>query len=134
MGFFLLLFCFGQIFDKTIAGILYPKESEFCEVKSLDGLWNFRLSLPNEIADTFDQNWFSRELEETGPTIKMPVPASYNDITEYKEVRDHVGVVWYDRKFYVPLSWSENQRIWLRFGSVCYAAQVVSIGDHLMIK
>lgn len=57
----------------------------------------------------------------------MPVPASYNDITEDKTIRDHVGLVWYDRTFYVPEAWRQSSLVWLRFGSVHYAAQVVSI-------
>jgi beta-glucuronidase len=57
----------------------------------------------------------------------MPVPASYNDVTEDKAIRDHVGLVWYDRTFYVPEAWRQSSLIWLRFGSVHYAAQVVSI-------
>jgi len=57
----------------------------------------------------------------------MPVPASYNDVTEDKRIRDHVGLVWYDRTFYVPDAWRQSSLVWLRFGSVHYAAQVVSI-------
>jgi hypothetical protein len=61
----------------------------------------------------------------------MPVPASYNDITEDKAIRDHVGLVWYDRTFYVPEAWRQSSLVWLRFGSVHYAAQVVSILCHV---
>jgi hypothetical protein len=57
----------------------------------------------------------------------MPVPASYNDVTEDKAIRDHVGLVWYDRTFFVPEAWRQTSLVWLRFGSVHYAAQVVSI-------
>jgi beta-glucuronidase len=58
----------------------------------------------------------------------MPVPASYNDITEDKAIRDHVGVVWYDRTFYVPQTWnSANTKVWLRFGGVHYTADVVRL-------
>jgi hypothetical protein len=57
----------------------------------------------------------------------MPVPASYNDVTEDKTIRDHVGLVWYDRTFYVPEAWRQSSLVWLRFGSVHYAAQVVSM-------
>lgn len=64
---------------------------------------------------------------QTGETIPMPVPASYNDVTQDKAVRDHVGLVWYDRTFYVPEAWRQSSLVWLRFGSVHYAAQVVSI-------
>lgn len=58
--------------------------------------------------------------------MKMPVPSSYNDITTSRNLRDHVGAVWYQRTFFVPSSW-RDQRIFIRFGSVNYLAQVVSI-------
>lgn len=61
----------------------------------------------------------------------MPVPASYNDLTTEHELRDHVGTVWYDRKFFVPERWATDQRIWLRFGSVHYEAFVVSFEQKL---
>lgn len=56
----------------------------------------------------------------------MPVPSSYNDISAEINLRDHIGTVWYERKFFIPHSWNMDQRIWLRFGSVHYAAIVVS--------
>ena len=58
--------------------------------------------------------------------MQMPVPSSYNDLTTSSELRDHVGPVWYERTFFVPASWAER-RVFLRFGSVNYLAQVVSI-------
>lgn len=64
---------------------------------------------------------------QTGPVIPMPVPASYNDVGVDADLRDHVGIVWYDRRFHVPPWWIKGeQRVWLRFSSVHYAAQVVS--------
>lgn len=62
----------------------------------------------------------------------MPVPSSYNDITEDNHLRDHVGTVWYDRKFFVAASWAQNKRVWIRFGSVHYEAYVVSIMQTLI--
>ena len=57
----------------------------------------------------------------------MPVPASYNDVTQDRWLRDHVGTVWYDRKFFVSNTWAANQkRVYVRFGSVHYKATVVS--------
>ena len=59
----------------------------------------------------------------------MPVPSSYNDITEDKSLKDHVGMVWYERKFYVPSSWSKtllNSRVTLRFENCHYHCIVVS--------
>nr|CAD7454601.1 unnamed protein product [Timema tahoe] len=123
-----LLPAFGQ---EGPVGILYPRESESREVRSLDGVWNFRLSPVNDTAKGFTDEWYSQELRKSGDVIPMPVPASYNDITEDPEVRDFVGVVWYDRNFYVPSSW-EGKRVWLRFGSVTYLAVVFVNGEHVV--
>nr|CAD7460959.1 unnamed protein product [Timema tahoe] len=108
-------------------GILYPQESESRDVRTLDGVWNFRLSPESDPLVGFREHWYNKELRQTGETIPMPVPASYNDITQDKAVRDHVGLVWYDRSFFVPDTWrQQGLRVWMRFGSVSYAAQVVS--------
>lgn len=60
--------------------------------------------------------------------LLMPVPSSYNDILTSLDGRDHLGYVAYERIFYVPEDWLGNGHIWIRFGSVCYSALVVSIG------
>lgn len=106
-------------------GILYPRDSESREVRSLDGIWNFKLSPSKNSAKGYKEKWYEKDLRDIGSTIPMPVPASYNDMTVEMSLRDLVGVVWYDRKFFVPQAWSQNQRVWLRFSSVCYAAEVV---------
>lgn len=54
----------------------------------------------------------------------MPVPSSYNDITQDAALRDHLGWVWYDREFFIPISWSQ-ENIFVRFGSATYHAIVV---------
>ncbi|XP_065215861.1 beta-glucuronidase isoform X1 [Planococcus citri] len=114
-------------------GILYPRESESREVKSLDGIWNFRLSDTDPLLG-FKEKWYSKDLSKTGPVIPMPVPSSYNDITVDKKIRDHVGFVWYDKTFFVPDSWRQlGYHVWLRFSSVHYAAQVW-INGHLVMS
>ena len=62
---------------------------------------------------------------QSGPVIPMPVPASYNDITQSKELRDFVGWAWYDNEFYVPPELA-NKRIVMRIDSAHYNAIVVS--------
>ncbi|CAL4070156.1 unnamed protein product, partial [Meganyctiphanes norvegica] len=58
---------------------------------------------------------------QSGSVISMAVPSSYNDITQDKALRDHIGWAWYDRTFYVPLRWqSDKQRVVLRLGSAHY--------------
>lgn len=55
--------------------------------------------------------------------LEAPVPASYNDLFVDAEIRDHAGVVWYQRDVRVPRGWA-GERVVLRFGSVTHAAQV----------
>ena len=61
----------------------------------------------------------------------MAVPASYNDLVESKEVRDHVGWVWYERNFVIP-KYLLNERIVLRFGSATHEAKVYLNGQFLV--
>ncbi|XP_065719451.2 beta-glucuronidase isoform X4 [Drosophila suzukii] len=112
-------------------GMLYPRESETREVRSLDGIWNFVRSDQANPTQGVRDEWYAKELSQSRPTIPMPVPASYNDITT-DNLRDHVGTVWYDRKFFVPRSWAKDQRIWLRFGSVHYEAYVWINGQKVV--
>ncbi|XP_050680012.1 beta-glucuronidase [Leptidea sinapis] len=103
---------------------LYPQATETRDLRKLDGIWNFRLS-PTDPEYGYNNGWYEQDLERSGPVIHMPVPSSYNDIGEDEGLRDHVGLVWYDRRFFVPASWGlTRQRVWLRFCSVHYAAQV----------
>lgn len=59
----------------------------------------------------------------------MPVPASYNDITQDPTLRDFIGWVWYEREVVVPVRWvaDEGKRVVLRVGSAHYYSVVVSI-------
>ncbi|KAL9914024.1 beta-glucuronidase-like isoform 2-T2 [Glossina fuscipes fuscipes] len=116
----------------TTTGMLYPRESETREVRSLDGLWNFVKSDITNPTQGMRDKWYLDDLSRVRKTIPMPVPASYNDITTEHAIRDHVGTVWYDRKFFVPMSWSKNQRVWLRFGSVHYEAFVYVNGEMVV--
>jgi len=61
----------------------------------------------------------------------MPVPSSFNDITQNSSLRDFVGWVWYDRQVWIPDSWIKSSiNIKLRFGSVHYHAIVVSHSSY----
>ncbi|KAL1140603.1 hypothetical protein AAG570_000533 [Ranatra chinensis] len=112
-------------------GILYPQDSETRQVRKIDGIWHFRVS--NDSLLGFRQRWYSEPLSKSGSVIPMPVPSSYNDITVEKNIREHVGLVWYERTFYVPDTWRKQAyRVWLRFGSVHYIAQVWVNGQKVM--
>lgn len=110
-------------------GLLSVRESATRDSKTLDGIWNFKLT-PN--ADNselgFRQEWFSKPLQDT---IDMPVPASYNDVTVNASIRDFIGWVWYDREFYVHQGWRDH-RIVLRFHSVYHTATVWVNGKELV--
>ncbi|CAO1432658.1 unnamed protein product [Diamesa serratosioi] len=110
--------------EKLSEGLLYPRESETREVRSLDGMWQFARSDTKNPSDGVRSKWYLKNLSESTAVINMPVPSSYNDITEDEKTRDHVGTVWYEKKFFVPKSWGLDQRVWVRFGSVHYEAYV----------
>ena len=67
----------------------------------------------------------SGDFFQTGPVIPMPVPSSYNDVTQDKRLRDFVGWAWYETQAYISPLW-KMQRVVLRFDSVHYFANVVS--------
>ncbi|XP_020814021.1 beta-glucuronidase isoform X1 [Drosophila serrata] len=120
------LFEYGEIKKPTpTKGLLYPRESETREVRSLDGMWRLVKSNPKDPLQGVREKWFANSLRMSGrKVIPMPVPASYNDIATTDSLRDHVGTVWYERTFFVSRLWQRSVRTWLRFGSVHYSALV----------
>lgn len=95
--------------------MLYPQESESREIKDLSGIWRFRA---DKDGCGRRDSWFAAPLRDT---IPMPVPCSYNDVTQDASIRDHLGEVWYETTFFVPASW-KGKRVWLRFASADHAA------------
>ncbi|XP_029668445.1 beta-glucuronidase isoform X1 [Formica exsecta] len=127
---------YEEAFPTPLPGLLYPRESESREVRSLDGLWDFVVSPEGDALRGYREGWYALDdLSKVGAMMKMPVPSSYNDITTSRDLRDHVGAVWYQRTFFVPSSW-RDQRVFIRFGSVNYLAQVwvngVLVTNHEM--
>lgn len=121
-----LLLCFSLLIPSCLC-LLYPRESETRQAKSLDGLWSFKLS-PNEDQEIgFRLQWYNDKLEDA---ILMPVPSSYNDITQDSKVRDYLGVAWYQTEFFVPDTWADRS-VYLRFGSVNYEAIVYLNGRNV---
>lgn len=106
--------------------MLFPVENEIRQVKNLNGIWKF--CKEEKLGQGFDETWYAQPLTDF---IEMPVPASYNDITTDKTLRDHVGWVWYEREFAIPRAW-QDQRIVLRFGSVTHHAVVYVNGKEVM--
>lgn len=54
-------------------GILYPRESETRQLRSLDGLWNFILSPITDPLVGFNQKWYKSELQN----VKQPPRAHF---------------------------------------------------------
>jgi len=104
--------------------MLYPRETRTREVKDLSGIWKFKVDRENK---GYEQRWFEKPLEDA---ILMPVPSSYNDITQDESIRDHIGDVWYERTFYIPEGW-KDKRIVLRVGSATHHARVFLNGEEI---
>ena len=105
--------------------MLYPVENEIRQVKVLNGIWKFKKE--SRQGQGAQEKWYEKPLTDY---IEMPVPSSYNDITTDKEIRDHVGWVWYEREFFIPTDW-QDKRMVLRFGSVTHHAIVYINGKEI---
>jgi beta-glucuronidase len=101
--------------------MLYPIMTTSRELIDLNGIWKFQL----DPGTGFAEEWFGHPLPQA---IPMPVPASFNDLYEGAEFRDHIGWVWYEREIVVPDHFFA-QRIVLRFGSVTHEAKVYVNGQ-----
>lgn len=69
---------------------------------------------------------------QSGPILDMPVPSSFNDMGQDRQLRDFIGWVWYEREVTLPQRWTQDvsTRVVLRIGSAHYYAIVVSMGSH----
>ena len=78
-----------------VDAILFPIETSSREVKDISGRWKFAVDNSSSRNESFTNKWWSKPLKQSsGWTIDMPVPASYNDITQEKGIRDFVGWAW----------------------------------------
>ncbi|KAM6157182.1 beta-glucuronidase isoform 1-T1 [Erethizon dorsatum] len=114
-------------------GMLYPRESPSRERKELDGLWSFRADVSAARRRGFQERWYQRPLRESGPTLDMPVPSSFNDVGQDGQLRNFVGWVWYEREVILPERWTQDlrTRVVLRIGSAHYYAIVWVNGVHV---
>uniref|UniRef100_A0A452UJW7 Beta-glucuronidase n=1 Tax=Ursus maritimus TaxID=29073 RepID=A0A452UJW7_URSMA len=70
---------------------------------------------------------------QSGPTLDMPVPSSFNDVGQDRQLRNFVGWVWYEREVTLPQRWTQDlgTRVVLRIGSAHYYAIVWVNGVHV---
>jgi beta-glucuronidase len=105
--------------------MLKPIENAERALKSLNGLWRFRLD--GDGRGWIDQ-WWRRPL---AGAREIPVPASYNDIFPEAAIRDHVGDAWYQTDAVVPAAWADR-RIMLRFDAATHRAVVWVDGEEVV--
>lgn len=96
--------------------MLYPILTESRGLMDLSGIWNFKL----DDGTGFDEEWYGSALKDS---ITMPVPASYNDLKDGIDFRDHYGWVFYQRTIGVP-EYMKHERIVLRMAAVTHIAKV----------
>ena len=104
--------------------MLYPQTNPYRQVTDLSGLWDFRFD-PDKAGE--QSGWHLG----FGSGRPIAVPASWND--QFEGDRDNLGPAWYQTHFDLPWGW-ENKKVFLRFASVNYLADVwlngVRIGQH----
>ena len=96
--------------------MLYPILTQSRLLSDLSGVWDFKL----DNGKGFDEKWYEAPLKDADT---MPVPASYNDLKEGADFRDHYGWVFYQRSISVP-AYVKSQRIVLRCAAVTHYAKI----------
>ncbi len=96
--------------------MLYPILTQSRLLSDLSGVWDFKL----DNGKGFDEKWYEAPLKDADT---MPVPASYNDLKEGVDFRDHYGWVFYQRNISVP-AYVKSQRIVLRCAAVTHFAKI----------
>lgn len=108
--------------------MLYPIMTQSRTVMDLSGIWDFQL----DHGEGFMEQWQNRPLPKA---MTMPVPASYNDLKEGVDFRDHYGYVFYQKRFSFPKAIFAKQRVVLRCEAVTHFARIFlngkEIGNHL---
>ncbi len=102
---------------------LYPAESSKRQVIDLSGIWKFKVDYDNQGRE---QNWHNG----LSDAVEVPVPSSFNDLFTDKDIREHVGDVWYETEFYLAEEW-QQKNVNLRFGSATHRAEVWLNGEKI---
>lgn len=103
--------------------MLYPILTPSRFLCDLTGVWDFKL----DNGRGFSEKWYEKPLRDA---MTMPVPASYNDLKEGIDFRDHYGWVFYQRKISLP-SFVTGQRVMLRCDAVTHHARVYLDGNMI---
>jgi beta-glucuronidase len=98
--------------------MLYPQNSSTRQMTDLSGFWRIQFDPDN--TGRFESGFAGGDI--------IAVPASWND--QLNDRRDYLGTAWYQTTFALPWGW-RGQRIFVRFNSVNYLADVWLNGEYL---
>jgi beta-glucuronidase len=101
--------------------VLFPQQNDVRNTLNISGIWKFK---KDSTGVGEKEQWFNG-LKESVP---IAVPGSWNE--QFEDIRDYMGLVWYQQNSYVPKSW-KGQKIFIRVGSANYAAKVWINGKPL---
>jgi beta-glucuronidase len=101
--------------------MLYPQFNPFRQSHELSDFWDFCFDR-EQVGEA--QGW-AGGFKHGRP---IAVPASWND--QFEDGRDYLGPAWYQTYFDLPWNW-QDKRIFVRFGSVNYLAEVWLNGSNL---
>ncbi|NLJ64029.1 MAG: beta-glucuronidase [Christensenellaceae bacterium] len=102
--------------------MLYPISTKTRTVQDLNGIWKFKLEddrAPNDVSTPLETD------------RHMFVPGSFNDQGVTRDIRMHVGYVWYEREFVIP-DFLLNQRVVLRLDAATHEADVYVNGKFVV--
>lgn len=102
--------------------MLYPISTKTRTVQDLNGIWKFKLeddTAPNDVNTPLETN------------RHMSVPGSFNDQGVTRDIRMHIGYVWYEREFVIP-DFLLDQRIVLRLDAATHEADVYVNGEFVV--
>lgn len=99
--------------------MLYPEQTATRTVEDLSGMWKFKAETSKVDPQT-----------PLTDTVWMSVPASFNDQTMDKQLRNHLGYFWYETTFNVPQDQLKKRNV-LRFGAVSQSCEVYVNGEQV---
>jgi len=136
MAFKLFLFVF-LVFSFNIPSECYirPQETTIRQTKSLDGIWKWKMLPELGLEPTRNESEMNKNevISIDKDYILMPVPSSFNDITQSVEIRDYVGWYRYVKEFILHDTFYNEQinDLYVHFGSVNYHCEVRVNGQFI---
>ena len=104
--------------------MLRPQSNRSRQLVSLDGIWDFKVDFKDE---GFAKNWAKGQLDTD---LDCAVPASYNELFTAREIREHVGWVWYQRDVVIPKGFA-GERVFVRVDAATHEGVIFLNGKEL---